>query len=113
MVSYCIREMGNRKEIADLNKIFNAIDKNGDGIISKEELEKGIKAAAGNTLTKFDINEIMYKIDLDKNGYVDYSGTSILLFYSKSSLLLLMIRKSCLQQIIALFNFSEYRIIEV
>ena len=55
-------------------KLFNKIDLNGDGQISKEELSQGLQAylkLTGNDL-KNKVDIIFKNIDTDHNGYIEY-----------------------------------------
>jgi calcium-dependent protein kinase len=62
------------EQVHEAIKLFNKIDKNGDGQISKEELSKGLE----NTLKltgkdlKEKVNIIFNNIDTDHNGFIEY-----------------------------------------
>ncbi|CAG9318750.1 unnamed protein product [Blepharisma stoltei] len=59
------------EETQQLEEVFRNIDKDGDGKISKEELEAGIaKVKLGSIL---DAREVMERCDIDQNGYIDFS----------------------------------------
>ena len=57
-------------EIKDLIKLFNKLDVNGDGEITKEEFIKGLKSSKGNTKQ---LTNIFSKIDFDKSGAISYT----------------------------------------
>jgi Ca2+-binding EF-hand superfamily protein len=52
-------------------KVFKALDANGDGKITKEELQAGYSKSLG--ITDEEINELMKKLDNDGSGSIDYT----------------------------------------
>ena len=59
----------------DAVKLFNKIDKNGDGKISREELFDGLqqyKKELSNEELKEQVNTIFNNIDTDHNNYIEY-----------------------------------------
>lgn len=62
-----------KAEKENLARIFKAIDKNGDGKLSKEEIMVGYEEFFGKTLDKNDIEKMFDSVDIDKSGYIDYS----------------------------------------
>lgn len=57
------------KELEPLKKLFMALDKNGDGILSMEEISEGLKGRADQK----EMLEIMQSMDTDGSGFVDYN----------------------------------------
>lgn len=57
-------------EIKDLIKLFNKLDVNGDGELTKEEFVTGLKNCDGNTKK---LARIFNKIDFDQNGSISYT----------------------------------------
>lgn len=58
----------------ELRKIFLSLDKNGDGILTVEELKDGLSKALGSIKTNLiDFDTLMGEIDKDGNGVIDYS----------------------------------------
>jgi len=57
--------------IADLKKLFTAMDENGDGTLSVEELQDGLKRAGVDIPP--DLQMTMESIDTDGSGVIDYS----------------------------------------
>ena len=71
---YLATQMINEKEKAELHKLFVSMDKNADGKLSREELIKGysnLSDSAADIEEKVD--QIMANVDVDHNGYIDYS----------------------------------------
>lgn len=57
-------------EIKDLIKLFNKLDVNGDGELTREEFVNGLKNTDGNTKK---LVRIFKKIDFDQNGSISYT----------------------------------------
>jgi len=74
ILAYLVHNNIQLEQVHEAIKLFNKIDKNGDGQISKEELSKGLE----NTLKltgkdlKDKVNIIFNNIDTDHNGFIEY-----------------------------------------
>lgn len=70
-LNFITNELMSQEELDGLRKIFKKIDENGDGFLSTKEIEKAIAefpgAFAGN------VSEVLAKVDVDKNGMINYS----------------------------------------
>lgn len=62
-----------KSEKENLAKIFKAIDKNGDGKLSKDEIMDGYDQFFGKNMDKDDINKMFDAVDIDRSGFIDYS----------------------------------------
>lgn len=62
-----------KNEKENLAKIFKAIDKNGDGKLSKEEILEGYDKFFGKAMDKEDVLRMFDAVDIDKSGFIDYS----------------------------------------
>ena len=59
-------------DIVNACKLFNLIDINGDGKITKNELFEGLNKKIKSNSLKKDIDIIFKNIDSDNNGYIEY-----------------------------------------
>lgn len=71
--TFIASQLVTHKEIKELKKVFQALDKNGDGRLSKEELMEGYKSTLGTFDLEQKIIEVISKVDSDGNGFVDYT----------------------------------------
>ena len=58
------------KELGPMKKLFLALDKNGDGRLSADEIRQGL---AGQTHDA-GLFDIIASMDTDGSGYIDYNG---------------------------------------
>ena len=65
--------MATKEEKAELMKVFKALDTNGDGQLTLDELKNGYDGTIG--ITDDEINALMAKLDNDRSGAIDYTGT--------------------------------------
>ena len=56
-----------------MSKIFKALDANGDGKLSKDEILKGYAQFFGKHLEPVDVEQMFDSVDIDKSGFIDYS----------------------------------------
>ena len=71
--AYIASQLLSKSEKENLARIFKAIDKNGDGKLSKEEIFDGYEEFFGKNLDKKDIEQMFDSVDIDKSGFIDYS----------------------------------------
>jgi calcium-dependent protein kinase len=66
----------NKDEKDKLQQTFMALDKNADGKLSREELIEGYtEMNLDPERAVKEVDNIMANVDVDHNGYIDYSGT--------------------------------------
>lgn len=71
ILNFIISHMSSTKELDELTKIFQSMDINGDGKLSKDELTVGFETLGlGNSDT---VQEIMNTCDFDGSGFVDFT----------------------------------------
>jgi calcium-dependent protein kinase len=60
------------QEMAPLKKLFLSLDKNGDGILSVEEIGSGLKGRSNEK----ELLDLIRSMDTDGSGFIDYNGIS-------------------------------------
>ena len=71
-LAYLVHHFPQIKDVVNSCKLFNQIDKSGDGKISKAELFKGLSERYKSKTLEKDIDEIYKNLDMDNNGYIGY-----------------------------------------
>ena len=65
--------MATKEEKQELLTIFQALDSNNDGQLSREELMNGFEKIMGSVKAEEEVNRIMDMVDTDGNNCIDYS----------------------------------------
>jgi len=72
---YIATQLMSTKEKDELREIFTKLDKNSDGKLSREELIEGYEKTFGSHEEALkEVKTIMECVDIDHNGFIDYSG---------------------------------------
>ena len=71
-LAYLVHHFPQIKDVVNACKLFNQIDKSGDGKISKAELLKGLSERYSSKTLEKDVDEIYKNLDMDNNGYIGY-----------------------------------------
>ena len=71
-LAYLVHNYPNLDDIGNACKLFNQINKSGDGKITKEELLKLLENKLHKSTLKDDVDIIFKNIDGDNNGYIQY-----------------------------------------
>ena len=71
-LAYLVHNFPQMKDVVNACKLFNQIDINGDGKITKEEFLKGLQTKMKSSSLAKDVDEIYKNIDMDNNGYIEY-----------------------------------------
>lgn len=69
-MSYIVSNLLTKEETHQVEQVFRALDENGDGKLSREEIEKGLSQAEH---LKINANEVIEQCDTDGNGFISYS----------------------------------------
>jgi calcium-dependent protein kinase len=72
-LSFLVSQMGLKKDKEQISSIFRAMDVNNDGKLSREEIKRGYFECFGRTIDDKEITEIFDRVDMDKNGMIDYT----------------------------------------
>ena len=71
-ISFIINQLITKEERTELMKQFTEWDKNGDGVLSKEEILEGYRNAYGSA-DPDEVDNMIKSVDLDGNGVIDYN----------------------------------------
>jgi calcium-dependent protein kinase len=71
--SYIGSQLISKTEKEKLGKIFKALDANGDGKLSKDEIMNGYEEHFGKLLNEDEVEQLFEEVDTDKSGFIDYS----------------------------------------
>ncbi len=69
VLAYLATQLSER-EITMLRKLFIGLDKNGDGVLSTEEINDGIRGREDEK----ELGDIVESMDTDRSGFIDYNG---------------------------------------
>ena len=53
--------------------MFKTLDRNGDGRLSKDEVQEGYMAHYGKLISDDEVNQMFDAVDTDQSGYIDYT----------------------------------------
>lgn len=71
--TFIITQCISAADIKELRDVFRAMDKNGDGKLSKEELLEEYKKLMEATEAIEQVNKVFNEVDTDNNGFIEYS----------------------------------------
>ena len=84
--AYIGSQLISKAEKEKLGKIFKALDKNGDGKLSKEEIHDGYEDHFGKLLNEDELDQLFNDVDTDKSGFIDYSEFIVATMSSKKNM---------------------------
>ena len=71
--AFIASQLLNKQEKEQIDKVFRAMDINGDGKLSKDEIQQGFAQYFGRSLNDKEVDEMFEKVDADGSGAIDYS----------------------------------------
>ena len=72
-MTFIVSQIISREQRNELLVQFQTWDKNGDGVLSREEIYEGYKQSMGEYKAMEEVDKIMECCDLDGNGFIDYN----------------------------------------
>jgi len=70
--------MTSQSEKDELQRTFQALDKDGNGVLTKEELIDGYrKVFADKSDAEAEVRRIIEEVDINNSGYIDFTGKII------------------------------------
>jgi calcium-dependent protein kinase len=72
-LTYIVNHLLSKEEKNELLELFQAFDKNGDGVLSKDEIYEGYKSILGEVEAAKEVERIMNEVDIDRSGTIDYN----------------------------------------
>lgn len=72
-LTYIVNYLMTKEEKNEMLEMFQNLDKNGDGVLSKEEIFEGYKEALGELEAKREVDKIFAEVDIDNSGTIDYN----------------------------------------
>ena len=72
-LTYIVQQCLTKEETGKMEGIFAAMDKNNDGMLSKEEISEGYEEQFGYPIDEEELDKIFDAIDTDGSGAIDYS----------------------------------------
>ena len=71
--AFIASQLLSKQERESIDKVFRAMDTNGDGKLDKKEIKNGYLEYFGKTMSDEEIDEMFDKVDVDGSGAIDYS----------------------------------------
>jgi calcium-dependent protein kinase len=71
--AFIASQLLSKQEKEQIDKVFRAMDINGDGRLSKDEIQQGFGQYFGRSLNDKEVDEMFEKVDADGSGEIDYS----------------------------------------
>jgi len=72
-IAFISSHLSSKEEKEEMKNLFQAIDEDQNGVLTRDELVKGYKRLYGEIVSEEEIEETFSKIDTDGSGQIDYS----------------------------------------
>jgi calcium-dependent protein kinase len=72
-LTYIVNHLMSKEDKNEMLEIFSSFDKNGDGVLTRDEIYEGYKNILGEVEAAKEVDRIMKEADLDKSGAIDYN----------------------------------------
>eukprot|EP00345_Euplotes_harpa_P009424 CAMPEP_0168342904 /NCGR_PEP_ID=MMETSP0213-20121227/15707_1 /TAXON_ID=151035 /ORGANISM="Euplotes harpa, Strain FSP1.4" /LENGTH=313 /DNA_ID=CAMNT_0008349961 /DNA_START=560 /DNA_END=1502 /DNA_ORIENTATION=+ len=72
-LAYIVSQCLTKEETDKMEEIFSSMDKNNDGMLSKQEIKEGYEEHFGIPIDDEELDKIFEAIDTDGSGAIDYS----------------------------------------
>jgi len=74
ILTFIVTQMTSQQEKDELQKTFQSLDKDGNGVLTKEELLEAYKKVfADKASSELDIIKIIEEVDINNSGYIDFT----------------------------------------
>lgn len=73
VLTYIASQLVNKEESVRLTELFRALDLNGDGKLSQEEIRSGMNRSTELVNTELDMKLLFDSVDIDNSGFIDYT----------------------------------------
>jgi len=71
--AFIASQLISKQEKEQIDKVFKAMDLNGDGKLDKNEIKLGYKEYYDKDLDDEELNDLFSKVDADGSGEIEYS----------------------------------------
>lgn len=72
-LTYIVNYLMSKEEKNEMLGMFQSLDTNGDGVLSRDEIYEGYKQTLGEIEAKKEVDRIMSEVDIDNSGTIDYN----------------------------------------
>mmetsp|Transcript_49800 Transcript_49800/g.57152 ORF Transcript_49800/g.57152 Transcript_49800/m.57152 type:complete len:524 (+) Transcript_49800:68-1639(+) len=70
---YVANQLSNQQSKEELMKLFQELDEDGSGTLSREEVKKGYKKIWGEEVTEAKVDQVIDSVDINGNGVIDFA----------------------------------------